>query len=825
MPMKQILTALAATVMLPVTTLLGGPPGVPGAQVLGLETRCTQGPPSTPQATRADGESEITLVTGEHVRLSTDPSGQVTTKVLPPAGRPQDGAPAFIKFDWAGDQYIVPSEAVPYLGSLLDPRLFDVSYLARAGLDDSRTSALPVTISYRAGQASLPGQRTTREVPGGAEATLSKSQATTLGAMLAADWRSLHAKTALSAADPMRAIGWIGLAAGQGKPPLPAAPSPRAMQAGPGKGTPPHYRTLTIRFIGTDGQPGAAVGWAQNLDDARYRAFEVPLLQGYPLIGQPGPVRLSVPDGTYSLQFSVLTPHPGAKWGVDAALVVDPQVTVTADTTVTIDARAAKPFESQISPAVPSTYRMDQLIVDRASAGQACDGLPSRMGLMSWTTQGNEGSTLMATPTPAVRAGGLHFLAATEIMPGDDRTPADGPRYYLAFPDASGIPASLSYQIPQAGLATVRERVVDPPSADCASTSGSSHSGGLFSPFIYTSWGSALQLDDEPSPGGVLAGDHVNYWYSAQPSLTRWQDAFVSLCGGLAEADNMVREITPGQQLSQVWDGAPVVPSPAAAPAATFFDPVASPFAAYRDLAPASRQDDLASLNLTLGDSDPSHFSALWLGGGPVPHNTGKSWLAFWRNGDLVTSSDDLLTSAFGNQIWPDGATLPLLPQPASYRLVWKATAGYGAETTTDWTFQSSPAGAGQVPSSLMCGLDATRPCSYLPLLFLSYDLVLDAHAQVSAGAPFQVDFSVLHQQGETPPAGVAADVAASFDGGKTWTTPVPATANGSNAFAATVSIPSLTATDGFMALRVTAHDAVGDSVSQTIIRALGLTG
>ena len=55
-----------------------------------------------------------------------------------------------------------------------------------------------------------------------------------------------------------------------------------------------------------------------------------------------GSEKLSVPDGTYSFEFTVLTPD--SRPGYDTALVVKPQFTVASNLTVTLDARAAIPY-------------------------------------------------------------------------------------------------------------------------------------------------------------------------------------------------------------------------------------------------------------------------------------------------------------------------------------------------------------------------------------------------------------------------------------------------------------------------------------------------
>jgi hypothetical protein len=62
-----------------------------------------------------------------------------------------------------------------------------------------------------------------------------------------------------------------------------------------------------------------------------------------------------------------------------------------------------------------------------------------------------------------------------------------------------------------------------------------------------------------------------------------------------------------------------------------------------------------------------------------------------------------------------------------------------------------------------------------------------------------------------------------SYDGGKTWQ---PATLTGSgDHWTAHYTHPSLAATDGYVAIRATAKDAAGDTVTQTVLKAYALAG
>ncbi|MFE2115780.1 S8 family peptidase [Streptomyces microflavus] len=91
---------------------------------------------------------------------------------------------------------------------------------------------------------------------------------------------------------------------------------------------------LTLKYIGTDGRPSQSGTFilGQNTDFA---------LDAYDTKGQ-GILRTRVPKGTYLLETPVQT-RKGTQADPDIALMVQPKLTVTKATTVTFDARKAKP--------------------------------------------------------------------------------------------------------------------------------------------------------------------------------------------------------------------------------------------------------------------------------------------------------------------------------------------------------------------------------------------------------------------------------------------------------------------------------------------------
>jgi hypothetical protein len=786
----------------------------------------TAGAPAPPQLPQ---NTTVTLPTGDQVRLDAASGLQQATPVPAGSVNGTPSAPAtFVRFARDGDQYVVPDAAVPYLGSTLDPRLFDVSYLARAHLGTTGSPRIPVRITYTsAGQAAaVPGVQVTRRSGATAAATITTAQAARLGQLLASQWRAARAHHSGTPAGRLPGIKAITLAPPAGAPPLPASPAHAPAPTATGV---PFY-TLTLNATDLNGNPGTFGGLVQNLGSiALSQQFGFPVWAS----GASGSQSLSVPKGTYSLEFSVLTPDPSGT-GFDSALVVKPQVTVDSNTTVSLDARTAVPYTASLSTPVTATVRSDTLGVVRSTPGGSENTtgnnqvLPYEFGLYSVSYPGpgfpGDSDRLLAAPTTPVTDGSFLFDAQTALSNSADRTvQGPGPTYVFDFPHQGTIPSSLTYTVPAAGLTTVHSDLYQ--EAGCPDL--------FVSTDLYLALGNgqwtSIQGDEIPAPqlNPAAPGQRTDYWYSSDPQLDLWQLQLVQENNGnnqscfLGERSfGPLQPIAPGEQLSEVWNKAPAVPTPTA-PTYEFANYYGGTYSAdpRQTVCTACRQGNIGTVNiLPFGDSDPGHYS-------DTPGEPGS--IDFYRNG-ILAIDDNFQKPDAGT--YPFGMELPLLPQAATYQLdstenePW-SYASSAASVETDWTFHSGPADpAASLPATETCAPDATRSCSFLPLLFLRYDLPLNFSNQATAGTPEPVNFTVTGQQNAPAPAGVSATVSASFDGGQTWTIPQATTSLGGGQFTTTISQPALAGTNGFVSLRVTATDGSGDSVTQTITDAYGLT-
>ena len=88
---------------------------------------------------------KVTLVTGDVVTLTTMADGHQIADVK----RPVDATGGVRMQERGGDLYVVPDEAVSLLGAgRLDPRLFDVTGLVKAGYDDAGTGQVPMIATF-----------------------------------------------------------------------------------------------------------------------------------------------------------------------------------------------------------------------------------------------------------------------------------------------------------------------------------------------------------------------------------------------------------------------------------------------------------------------------------------------------------------------------------------------------------------------------------------------------------------------------------------------------------------------------------------------------
>jgi subtilisin family serine protease len=204
-------------------------------------------------------------------------------------------------------------------------------------------------------------------------------------------------------------------------------------------------------------------------------------------------------------------------------------------------------------------------------------------------------------------------------------------------------------------------------------------------------------------------------------------------------------------------------------------------------------------------------------GGDSVPghRGIGRPWPAYttYRNGTLVENPD-----------------LLLVPGPATYRIDRTAEAPPDDEhllanrSHTSWTFRS------QAPERLEIDgcrdlLPGANECAALPLIMLGYDLPLGLDNSARADRSFDFVVRTGRAKGYRGPAEVAGmRVMASYDDGASWR-PAATERNRHRGgeFRVELRHPRLSATNGYVTLRVDAWDNAGNRTVQTIERAYKL--
>ncbi len=128
----------------------------------------------------------VTLVTGD--RVTVDATGGQPTARIEPADRPGRRV-SFATWYAGGDLRVLPSDVARLVPGTLDPRLFDVSALIRAGYDDRSATSIPLIVRRPAGLSATADSplRTVRALPsiGAAAVRLPKASAARWGAQLA----------------------------------------------------------------------------------------------------------------------------------------------------------------------------------------------------------------------------------------------------------------------------------------------------------------------------------------------------------------------------------------------------------------------------------------------------------------------------------------------------------------------------------------------------------------------------------------------------------------------------------------------------------------
>ncbi|MGH3500358.1 MAG: hypothetical protein ACRDQA_05585, partial [Nocardioidaceae bacterium] len=288
-----------------------------------------------------------------------------------------------------------------------------------------------------------------------------------------------------------------------------------------------------------------------------------------------------------------------------------------------------------------------------------------------------------------------------------------------------------------------------------------------------------------------------------------WQQTMTTMSGFRGRAGltlDSYRTYTGGEQTSATWNADPGHPS------------VQHDFGANPGdylLCPACRRGNTFHLAVyPFGDNQPGHVSPAdqVRPGQPIQEET---HFAVYKGDQLIGEGPD----GFGS--------IPVPPGSARYRLVYDTsrTAPWWTLSTTQhtaWGFDSSAAdGTGTLPPGWYCDSDLHADCATVPLLFADYHPPTDNLGQISPGR-VTMPFAVRHlQHSSTSPISTTLEV--SFDGGATWQQAAVQRLGGGR-FRAQFTVPPADQTDGFGAVRLSATDADGSTLHQTVLRSFAVS-
>ncbi len=486
-----------------------------------------------PGAAAAAGNSRprpVTLINGDQLLAGAERGGGMSHELI--AGTARGVGAALATMTLGGRTYVVPADALPYLGRGLDPGLFDIARLLR----DQAGGRLPVEVRYAGRVPSLPGISITVAHRGIARGYLTAASAKRFGAALARQFTADHARGS---------YGQDGLFAGRVSISLPGAAGQRAALPGAGarsarRAASPrtagrHFPMETLTVTGTNlaGKPDTGDEVAVFNADNSSR-FADPVESGN--FFDKGVTKFSVPSGHY-WAVGMFSQFAGKSY-VGERIVVLPQFTVRGSTTVSVAGRAAS---SRIHMVIPRPSQVDYTLFTLLRSGASGPVAP-----FGW--EGLYAQRIWVSPTsrkPTV--GAFQAITASQLdsPAGAAGTPYE---YGLAYRDTSGLIPSQRHVVHTATLAHVHARYYQamPARVQQFMTVGTSQTDRLLG---FAGLGVIFH-----------APSRINEYLSAGHSLI-WSDQYFQQDDYLYEGGGQIdpgKTFTPGERVIENWGGFPL---------------------------------------------------------------------------------------------------------------------------------------------------------------------------------------------------------------------------------------------------------------------------
>lgn len=515
--------------------------------------------------------------------------------------------------------------------------------------------------------------------------------------------------------------------------------------------------TLTVNGIDDNGQPDQGdVVIVVNLTDTRLFDLAESFYQGQ--------FKVSVPGGDYALlSFFYDTQRSTVR------LVVLPQVSVTADGAVTLDARTATAPITVTTPK-PANSVEEAVTVDRAATevgNSEYSFINDTQQPLSW----------YATPISSVPEGALHYYVYDRLYSPAGVTPAYS--YALEFPTDGAIPADQAYTATPDQLAA----------QDTSYYAAGQAQETAETRFSFLPWESFNFRADSDFTRPLQRTEY----YTGNPNVS-WQEQIFARVDPVTHAvadefQDTFHNYASGQHTTVSWLVGPLRQG------TEYYQQAPIEFAC-----PACREPGKLSFYIwPFGDNDEGHVSFL--------QSSDTASYTLSSAGQQIASGTGMLQGTF---TVPNKAATYVLSYDVARAESWWTQS---TSVQTQWTFQSAPGGGGPPPAGWSC-LDGGANCTPLPLLTADYRLPVDPLGQEQPGA-VSFGLRIGHFQDSDGAAVTGATAAVSFDGGTTWT---DANVTGqAGDYTASYSNPQAAATDGFAAIRITARDADGGELTQTV--------
>ncbi len=428
-----------------------------------------------------------------------------------------------------------------------------------------------------------------------------------------------------------------------------------------------------------------------------------------------------------------------------------------------------------------TTGASEPAVIAQAAAAGARAVLLVDSSDIAWTRWRPDGDR-WAVPTVRIGAtagarllGLIHRHTERMTFHGTARSPY---LYDVVQVSEQGIPRHVVHTVSDRNSAAVRTTY-----ADTGGTGWISEQRFARRPYQRTAWNQYNRY----VPTGFTRTEYVSAGDTVWQHLVHHTTAFdpdQTLAVGLRDDPRTYRA---GTRSTETWQGAVVRPS---IPAGT--------------TTPTVRTGDVLHLWIPeFTDSQPGHWSRLVEGGGDIGGLSGSRQASTGDTATAVLYRNGKKYADLGTA-WVD-AEVPA--GQAGYRLDMttsrtSSTWRYATATSTSWSFRSRH----------------TEQAVPLSLLQLDYDVPVDARNTVTAPGRYDVGVTVRAQDGAPAPRGVTVRVETSTDDGHTWHTARPGHRTG-NTFRAGVTRAGGHGTS-YVTLRVTAEDASGNRVQQTVRRA-----